>query len=141
MDLDVEAGTGRRRAEFDDVTSGTAGRLDVSLDCVVVRDVVGHAFSRSTWARRSRILGPAPLRFDAVDVRIGVTQAPRELNVEVPDDERDDVRAKVDAALSGASDVLWIKDKRGRDVGVPSAKIAYVEIGTADGDRRIGFGG
>jgi hypothetical protein len=26
-------------------------------------------------------------------------------------------------------------------VGVPSAKIAYVEIGTADGDRRIGFGG
>jgi hypothetical protein len=76
-----------------------------------------------------------------VDVRIGVTQAPRELNVEVPDDERDDVRAKVEAALSGATDVLWIKDKRGRDVGVPAAKIAYVEIGNADGDRRIGFGG
>ena len=50
-------------------------------------------------------------------------------------------RAKIEAALSGATDVLWIKDKRGRDVGVPSAKIAYVEIGTADGDRRIGFGG
>jgi hypothetical protein len=76
-----------------------------------------------------------------VDVRIGVTQAPRELNVEVPDDERDDVRAKVEAALSGTADVLWIKDKRGRDVGVPAAKIAYVEIGNADGDRRIGFGG
>ena len=55
--------------------------------------------------------------------------------------ERDDVRAKIDAALSGATDVLWITDKRGRDVGVPSAKIAYVEVGTADGDRRIGFGG
>jgi len=76
-----------------------------------------------------------------VDVRIRVTQAPRELNVEVPDDERDDVRAKVEAALSGATEVLWIKDKRGRDVGVPAAKIAYVEIGNADGDRRIGFGG
>ena len=70
-----------------------------------------------------------------------MTQAPRELNVEVPDDERDDVRAKIDAALSGATEVLWITDKRGRDVGVPSAKIAYVEVGTADGDRRIGFGG
>ena len=70
-----------------------------------------------------------------------MTQAPRELNVEVPDDERDDVRAKVEAALSGATEVLWIKDKRGRDVGVPAAKIAYVEIGNADGDRRIGFGG
>jgi hypothetical protein len=90
---------------------------------------------------RSRIPARSPLPCDDVDVRIGVTQAPRELNVEVPDDEREDVRAKVEAALSGASDVLWIKDKRGRDVGVPSAKIAYIEIGTADGDRRIGFGG
>jgi hypothetical protein len=76
-----------------------------------------------------------------VDVRIGVTQAPRELNVEVADDDRDDLRARVEAALSGATDVLWITDKRGRAVGIPAAKIAYVEIGTADGDRRIGFGG
>ena len=76
-----------------------------------------------------------------VDVRIGVTQAPRELTVEVPDDERDDVRSKIEAALSGATDVLWITDKRGRDIAVPAGKIAYVEVGTADGDRRIGFGG
>jgi len=76
-----------------------------------------------------------------VDVRIGVTQAPRELNVEVEDGDRDDVKSRVDAALSGASDVLWLTDKRGRDVGVPSTKIAYVEVGSADGDRRIGFGG
>lgn len=76
-----------------------------------------------------------------MDVRIGVTQAPRELNVEVPDDARDDLKARVEAALAGATDVLWITDKRGRDVAVPVAKIAYVELGTADGDRRIGFGG
>jgi hypothetical protein len=76
-----------------------------------------------------------------VDVRIGVTQAPREISVEVDDDNRDDVKSKVEAALSGATDVLWITDKRGRDIGVPAAKIAYVEVGSADGDRRIGFGG
>ena len=76
-----------------------------------------------------------------MDVRIGVTQAPRELSIEVDDSERDAVKAAVDAALSGATDMLWIADKRGRDTGVPSAKIAYVEIGSADGDRRIGFGG
>ena len=75
-----------------------------------------------------------------MDVRIGVTQAPRELNVEVDDGERDDVRSRVDAALSGASDVLWLTDKRGREIGVPAAKIAYVEVGSPDGDRRIGFG-
>ena len=77
----------------------------------------------------------------AVDVRIGVTQAPRELTVEMPDDERDETLTHVEAALGGAVDVLWLTDKRGRRVGVPAAKIAYVEIGTADGDRRIGFGG
>jgi hypothetical protein len=76
-----------------------------------------------------------------VDVRIGVTQAPRELNVEVDDGDRDDLKARVEAALSGATDVLWITDKRGREIGVPAAKIAYVEVGSADGDRRIGFGG
>ncbi len=77
-----------------------------------------------------------------VDVRIGVTQAPRELNIELADDaDRDELKARVEAALAGASDVLWLLDKRGKDVGVPSAKIAYIELGSSDGDRRIGFGG
>lgn len=77
-----------------------------------------------------------------MDVRIGVTQAPREINIELADDaDRDDLKARVEAALAGASDVLWITDKRGKDVGIPSAKIAYVELGSADSERRIGFGG
>jgi hypothetical protein len=77
-----------------------------------------------------------------VDVRIGVTQAPRELSIELDDDaDRDDLKARIEAALAGASDVLWITDKRGKDTGVPAAKLAYVELGSADGDRRIGFGG
>jgi len=76
-----------------------------------------------------------------VDVRIGVTQAPRELTIDVDDGERDAVKAAVDAALAGATDVLWVTDKRGKQIGVPAAKIAYVEVGTAEGDRRIGFGG
>lgn len=69
-----------------------------------------------------------------------MTQAPREISIEVDDAQRDDVKSKVEAALSGATDVLWITDKRGKDIGVPAAKIAYVEVGTAEGDRRIGFG-
>jgi hypothetical protein len=77
----------------------------------------------------------------AVDVRIGVTQAPREINVEVEDAERKAIEKSVEAALGGAADVLWITDKRGRRIAVPAGKIAYVEIGTADSDRRIGFGG
>ncbi len=78
-----------------------------------------------------------------MDVRIGVTQATREISIELEDDAatRKKVKAAIEAALSGASDTLWITDKRGRDIGVTAAKIAYVEIGSADADRRIGFGG
>ncbi len=77
-----------------------------------------------------------------MDVRIGVTQAPREISIELADSEdRGEVKAKVEAALAGSVDVLWLTDRKGRDVGVPSAKIAYVEIGTPDSERRIGFGG
>lgn len=73
-------------------------------------------------------------------MRIGVTQAPREISIEVPDDERDQVRAAIEAALSGAKDTLWLQDKRGKLTAIPSAKIAYIEIGSPDGERRIGFG-
>ena len=75
-----------------------------------------------------------------VDVRIGVTQTARELAFEVDDDQRDDLHSRVDAALGGATDVLWVTDRKGREVAIPAAKIAYVELGTSE-ERRIGFGG
>jgi hypothetical protein len=77
-----------------------------------------------------------------VEIRIGVTQALREIVVEVDggDKERAKIKASVEAALSGATDTLWLVDKKGREVGVASAKVAYVEIGSADSDRKIGFG-
>jgi hypothetical protein len=77
-----------------------------------------------------------------VDVRIGVTQAPREVSVEMAEDaDREVVRKQVEAALGGAVDVLWLEDKKGRTIAIPAAKIAYVEIGSQDANRRIGFGG
>lgn len=75
-----------------------------------------------------------------VDVRIGVTQAPREISLEMDDAEKDATEAAVEAALSGASEVLWLTDRRGRRIAVPVGKIAYVELGTVDDGRRIGFG-
>lgn len=77
-----------------------------------------------------------------MDIRIGVTHSPRELNLELADDtDRDELRKKVEAALSGAIDILWLTDRKSREVAVPTGKIAYVEIGSPDSDRRIGFGG
>ncbi len=77
-----------------------------------------------------------------MDVRIGVTQAPREINIELADDaDRDDLKQRIEAALGGATDVLTISDKRGNETFVPTAKIAYVELGSEEGSRSIGFGG
>ncbi len=76
-----------------------------------------------------------------MDVRIGVTQTPKELAIEVADDtDRDALIASVDAAISGGDGVLWLTDKKGKRVGIAAAKISYIEIGTADAERRIGFG-
>lgn len=75
-----------------------------------------------------------------MDVRIVVTQVAREISLEIADDEREAVKARIEEALLGKIEVLWLKDKRGRDVAVASSKIAYVEIGSTEGERRMGFG-
>ena len=77
-----------------------------------------------------------------MDIRIGITQAPREIAIEVEDDAkaRETLKKSVDTALKGETTTLWITDKKGKDIAIPSAKIAYVEIGSTDAERRIGFG-
>lgn len=77
-----------------------------------------------------------------MDVRIGVTYSPKEIDVEMAADaDPAKLRKEVEAALADSDKVLWLTDRRGRQVGVPSSKVAYVEIDSADSDRRIGFGG
>ena len=52
----------------------------------------------------------------------------------MPDDvDRDGLKHDIVAALSGESPVLAVVDRKGREVLVPSAKLAYVELGTPDG--------
>ncbi len=75
-----------------------------------------------------------------MDVRIGVTYTAKEIDVELDNDaDRAALRATIDEALADDDRVLWLTDKHGRDVAVPSKKVAYVEIGSSDSDRRIGF--
>jgi hypothetical protein len=76
-----------------------------------------------------------------VDVRIGMTQTPKELAVQLPEgSDPAELQKQVDAAIS-AGTTLWLTDRKGRQVGVPAAKVAYVEIGSPSDERRIGFGG
>lgn len=76
-----------------------------------------------------------------MDVRVGVTQTPKELHVELPDGaDQDKLIADVEKALAEDAGVLWFTDRKGRRVGIPAAKVAYVEIGSPSEDRRVGFG-
>jgi Protein of unknown function (DUF3107) len=76
-----------------------------------------------------------------VDVRIGIVQTPKELEVELGEDaDRDKVLADIESALGGDQGVLWLTDRRGRRVAVPVAKVAYVEVGAPSTERRVGFG-
>jgi hypothetical protein len=76
-----------------------------------------------------------------VDIRIGVIQTPKEIEVEVADDsDRDKLMDDIDSTLARPDGVLWLTDRRGRRVGVPVARVAYVEVDVASEDRRVGFG-
>ncbi len=75
-----------------------------------------------------------------MDVRIGVINTAKELSVEVGDDvDREELVTQVEQALADDNGVLWLTDRKGARFGVPSAKVAYVEIGVRE-DRRVGFG-
>jgi hypothetical protein len=76
-----------------------------------------------------------------VDVRIGVTYTAKEIDVDLGDEaDPEAVRSDVETALGGETGVLWFTDRKGRQVGIPVAKVAYVEIGSPRDERRIGFG-
>jgi hypothetical protein len=75
-----------------------------------------------------------------MDIRIGIVQSMKEIDVELPADaDRDQVMKDVEAALTGEK-VLWLTDRKGRRVGIPASRIAYVELGTPASDRVVGFG-
>jgi Protein of unknown function (DUF3107) len=75
-----------------------------------------------------------------MEVRIGVVYTTRELTVET-NEEVDAVTQTVERALAnGGGGVLWLTDTKGRRIGVPTDKVAYVEIAADAGGRKVGFG-
>lgn len=76
-----------------------------------------------------------------MDLRIGVSQTAKEINVDLDDDtDADALRKDIDTAIAEGT-TLWLTDRKGRQIGVPGEKLAYVEVGLSADGRRIGFGG
>jgi hypothetical protein len=73
-----------------------------------------------------------------VEIIIGIQNAPREIALN-SDDDADQVRATIAAAIEAGTGVLTLVDHKGRTVMVPTAAIAYVEVGSPE-TRRVGFG-
>ncbi len=64
----------------------------------------------------------------------------RELEVDLAESaDVDAIRAEIEAALGGDG-VLWLTDRKGRRVGVPASRVAYVEFSPPGADRVVGFG-
>ncbi|WP_066910840.1 DUF3107 domain-containing protein [Millisia brevis] len=72
-----------------------------------------------------------------MDVKIGVSQSPRELAL-VSSQTAEEVEALVAGVFDGSNPVLSLVDEKGRKFLVPAEKISYVEIGPSD-SRKVGF--
>jgi hypothetical protein len=72
-----------------------------------------------------------------VEVKVGVQNVAREIVID-SSQTADEVAAAVDAAIAGAPSLRLI-DEKGRVIVVPTASLAYVEIGVEE-SRRVGFG-
>jgi hypothetical protein len=73
----------------------------------------------------------------SVEVKVGVADTARELVLN-SDQTPDEIESLVASALKDSAGTLSLVDDKGRRFVVPSARVAYVEIGTAD-SRRVGF--
>ena len=66
--------------------------------------------------------------------------SPKEIEVDLGEvDDASKVADEITAAIADSKGVLWLTDRRGRRVGVPTDKLAYVEIGGDVGGRHVGF--
>lgn len=72
-----------------------------------------------------------------MEVRIGIQHSPREISFET-DQAAADLRATIEKALTDASPLVVLTDSKGKQFLVPTASIAYVELGSESG-RKVGF--
>lgn len=72
-----------------------------------------------------------------MEIRIGIANTGRELNFET-DQPADAVKKAVADALGEGAPFVGFTDVKGNSYLVPSAALAYIELGTEE-TRRIGF--
>lgn len=72
-----------------------------------------------------------------MEIRIGIANTARELSFESAE-SADSVKKSVTAAIDGGTAAITFTDVKGNAYIVPTAGIAFIEIGTEE-SRRVGF--
>jgi hypothetical protein len=72
-----------------------------------------------------------------VEIRIGIVNTGRELSFDTST-SADEVREQVTSALEQNASHLTFSDAKGSSYIVPTANLAYIELGTEE-SRRVGF--
>ncbi len=75
-----------------------------------------------------------------MEVIFGVPARDGAIRLQLPDDQIAELKKQIEEAFSGDDPkVLWVTDKDGREFGIPSDKLAFVEFGTEKSNKRVGF--
>jgi hypothetical protein len=74
-----------------------------------------------------------------MELRIGVVHTAKELNLEL-DGTAEEIVGTIDKAMADGTPMIWVTDSKGRRVGIPATRIAYVEIDEDGANKRVGFG-
>ena len=72
-----------------------------------------------------------------MEIRIGIANTGRELNFESSEPAAD-IKKSVASALDAGATHVSFTDTRGTNYIVPTATLAYIELGTEE-SRRVGF--
>lgn len=75
----------------------------------------------------------------SIEIKIGITQHPHEIDVEL-ESNAEEVIAELEKAVADEKPLVWLKDSKGNQYGVPVAKLAFVEVRSIDDVKRVGFG-
>lgn len=69
-------------------------------------------------------------------VRIGIAEANRVVELDVDDPTA--FEQGLEAAFTAGTPLLWFEDAKGRRVGIPREKVAFVEV-ERETERPVGF--
>ncbi|QPK83718.1 DUF3107 domain-containing protein [Corynebacterium qintianiae] len=72
-----------------------------------------------------------------MDIRIGLSDSPRELAVS-SSETQEDVLARVNTAIAEGHPTLVLEDEKGRKFLLRTDRVAYVEVGNSSA-RSVGF--